>query len=154
MIQKAIFALTSMALLSCTGCLSSNRIVGSNLHEEGAWYGELGITGHLNEVVIRSGSTITKLSVLGDANKITVEERVSLGKIEIWGENNLVSIPQRLVVRINKYGSGTRIHRREAGESISFPIVEADQPYSPEIIEDPANDGEFAPAPEAEDDLE
>ena len=145
MIQKTVFALAGVALLACTGCFSSNRIVGSNLHEESSWYGELGITGHLNEVVIRSGSTITKLSILGDANKVTVEDRVSLGKIEVWGENNEISIPNRLVVRVNKWGDGTRIHRRQPGEMPEFGMLEPVETLEPETIEQPVGEGYAEP---------
>ncbi len=111
---KMLIALTA-ALLIATGC--SNRIVGSELTEDGHWYGELGITGHTNNIIIRAPSELTKLSVIGDANRIFVEDRVTLGKIEVWGSDNTISIPERLVVRINQWGKRTRIVRRPWGQS-------------------------------------
>ncbi len=112
--RKVLIAL-SMASLALTGC--SNRIVGSELTEDGHWYGELGITGHTDNIIIRAPSELTKLSVIGDANRIFVEDRVTLGKIEVWGSDNVISIPQRLVVRINQWGKRTQIVRRPWGQT-------------------------------------
>jgi hypothetical protein len=110
--KTSLIGLAAVVLLAATGC--GNRIVGHNLKEEGHWYGELGITGHLNEVTIKSRSELTKLSIIGDANHVIVEDRTVLGKIEVWGENNTISIPERLVVRINQWGKGTQVIRRPA----------------------------------------
>lgn len=99
--------------LSVAGC-ASNAIVGHQLTQRDHWYGQLGITGHLNKVTVLRDSRLTRLSIIGDANTVTVEDDATLGKIEIWGQNNTVSIPASLVVRESVVGKGNQIIRRPA----------------------------------------
>jgi len=148
-----LLAVAALALPAGSGCIASNRIVGHRIHEAAAWYGELGITGHLNEITIRSGSRLNKLSLIGDGNYVIVEEGVTLGKIEIWGENNIVSVPQSLVIRKNVSGSKSVVVPRAPGEApprrTSAPPPTA-QPMAEEPAEElPAETSEPpAPAPE------
>jgi len=107
-------ALTATLFLAA-GCSSTNRIVGHEMIEAGHWYGELGITGHLNKITVEPRSRLTKLSIFGDANQVDVENNVALGKIEIYGENNVVTIPEHLVVRVAQIGDGNRVVRRGSG---------------------------------------
>lgn len=124
---------------SATGCVASNRIVGHRIHQSGTWYGELGITGHLNEITILRGSRLNKLSIIGDGNFVVVEDHVTLGKVEIWGENNTVSIPGELVVRKNIAGSRSVVVPRAPGEppptragvAATQPPVEETPPETP-----------------------
>lgn len=127
--KTSLIALAATMLTAATGCFSANRIVGHELRQVGRWYGELGITGHLNEVTIQSRSRLTKLSIIGDANHVMVEDHATLAKIEIWGENNTVSIPAHLVVRVNQVGKGSRVIRRP-GET-EAPIEPAMETYAP-----------------------
>ncbi len=134
----------SLLLLLAAGC-SSNRIVGSELTEEGHWQGELGITGHLNRIIVRQPSNLTKLSIIGDANRVFVEDHVPLGKIEVWGSDNVISIPQHLVVRVNQIGKRTQVVRRPRGMTPEEFFESA--PFAPpagEIAEPPASE----PAPD------
>jgi len=117
MSRRSLTALAATIFLATLGC-SSNRIIGHNLKQVGRWWGELGITGHLNEITVQSGSRLTKLSIIGDANQVVIEEHATLGKIEVWGGNNTVSIPEHLVVRMNQVGKGTRIIRRPHAASL------------------------------------
>ena len=109
-----LIAATSTLLLVAAGC-GSNRIVGSNLTEEGHWYGVVGITGSQNDITIREPSELTKLSIIGDMNKVYVDDHVPLAKVEIWGRNNAISIPDRLIIRSNQIGKETIITRRPSG---------------------------------------
>lgn len=125
--NKVLIVASALCLLSAFGCNSTNRLVGHYLNETGHWYGELGITGNINNVTVQTGSTLNKLSIIGDGNKVDVQERVTLGKIEIWGEGNTVTIPDYLVVRVAAFGQGNEIIRRSPqGE----PILETpEEPY-------------------------
>ncbi len=105
-----------LLLFGASGCVASNRIVGHKIQQDGAWYGEFGITGHLNEITVLSGSRLQKLSVIGDGNFVVVQDGVTLGKIEIWGENNFVSVPTDLIVRKNISGSKSLVVPRAPGE--------------------------------------
>jgi hypothetical protein len=140
MIRTALCASVALTVLAATGCASANRIVGHNLKEVGQWYGELGVTGHLNEITIRSGSRLTKLSIIGDANHVVVEDQTTLGKIEVWGSNNTISIPEDLVVRVNQVGKGTQIVRRPPAASAE-PVME---PAAVPTFEEPAGSAEGA----------
>lgn len=143
--NTALIVVAALVLMGASGCSSTNRIVGHYLTQTGHWYGELGITGNINNVTVQTGSTLTKLSIIGDGNKVDVEDRVTLGKIEIWGERNTVSIPEYLVVRVAAFGVGNQIIRRTpAGE----PVLETpDEPF--EQLQ-PTEDFSRAPAPPAE----
>ena len=134
MIRTSLIALAASLLLAATGCNSANRVVGHDLRQVGHWYGELGITGHLNQITVQSGSRLTRLSIIGDANHVVIEDQTTLGKIEVWGENNTISIPEQLVVRVNQVGKGTQIIRRprETGTP-----AEAEPPAEPA---EPADD--------------
>jgi hypothetical protein len=130
-----LIALAAAAALVATGCTSSNRIVGDKMTHAGHWYGELGVTGHLNNVRVHSQSRLTKLSIIGDANKVMVEDDTTLGKIEVWGQNNTISVPEDLIVRVHEVGSGTQIIRRPAG---SAPVFEQPVARSTGQIEAPS----------------
>lgn len=139
--------MTSVAVLS--GCATDNRIVGNRLIQTGHWYGNMGITGALNNVTIEQRSRITKLSIVGDANVVTVEDNVTLGKVEVWGNNNTLSIPERLgrFVRFSQVGRNTIVQRTPSGEQVISPREPIDS--SPETIErpQPMEQSEPAPAP-------
>jgi hypothetical protein len=104
-------AVLSAVLFTVTGC-ASNAIVGHRLTRESDWFGQLGVTGHLNKVTIRGVSRLTRLSVIGDANTIVVEDGATLGKIEIWGANNTISLPENLVIREAIMGKTNKLIRR------------------------------------------
>ncbi|MFQ5806034.1 MAG: hypothetical protein ACE5I3_06255 [Phycisphaerae bacterium] len=152
MTRTSLTTLAATMVLAATGC-ASNRIVGHNLKQVGRWYGELGITGHLNEITVQSRSRLTKLSIIGDANHVVVEDHATLGKIEIWGENNTVSVPGYLVVRSNQVGKGTRIIRRPRETSTPARAAakrhappgpaEAEHPVEPAV--EPPNEESNAP---------
>jgi hypothetical protein len=149
MSKTLLSALTAAVLVAVTGCASTNRIVGHKLKEVGHWYGELGITGHLNEVTVRSQSRLTTLSIIGDGNTVVVEDRSTLAKIEIWGGNNTISIPDNLVVRVSQVGKGNQIIRRkpEPSAPLREPVTEA----APKMHMPPETVEEEPPAqPEAE----
>lgn len=149
MSKTVLIALAAAVLAAVTGCASTNRIVGHKLKEAGQWYGELGITGHLNEVTVRSQSRLTTLSVIGDGNTVVVEERSTLAKIEIWGGNNMISIPDNLVVRVSQVGKGNQITRRKPGPAA--PMREPATEAAPKMYVPPEPVGEEPPAqPEAE----
>jgi len=94
-----------------TGC-ASNSIVGDELAHQDDWFGDLGITGHVNKVTVQGDSRLTRLSIIGDANTVVVDDGATLGKIEIFGENNSISVPAGLVVRESILGKGNEIIRR------------------------------------------
>ncbi len=103
------------------GCvLHNNRIVGSSMSQASDWYGELGVTGHLNRVEVKSPSDLTKLSILGDGNVIYVQPRVTLGKVEVWGANNKIYVPARLIIRSNLVGHGSEIIRLAPGQYVNL----------------------------------
>ena len=142
MTRTSLTAMTAALLLTTTGCLSSNRVVGNELTEIGRWYGELGITGHLNRITVQSRSCLTKLSIIGDANKVEIEDGVTLAKIEVWGENNVVTVAPHLIVRVNQVGDGNRVVRRAPASG-----APADQPLSGNTSEVylPSEEFEFEP---------
>ena len=116
--NRLIVCLTVAAVANCVGC--SNRIVGNNITQANTWQGELGITGHLNDVTIKTGSNLTKLSVVGDANKIHVMERVTLGHVEVWGQRNKIYVPEYLVIRESVVGNGSEVIRVQPGAPRDF----------------------------------
>ena len=107
-----------VALLMLAGC-ASNAIIGSQLAQENHWYGELGVTGHLNKLTVLGESQLTRLSVLGDANTIVVQDDATLAKIEICGENNTISVPENLVIRESILGKGNQVIRRPMGWKVA-----------------------------------
>lgn len=155
MIRTSLVALAAATLLAATGCTSANRIVGKNLTQVGHWYGELGISGHLNKITVQSQSRLTKLSILGDGNEVVIEDHVTLGKIEIWGANNTVSIPTQLVVCVNQVGDGSRVIRRPAEVDTAETTVEApaDTEAAAEPTPEPAAETS-PPAAEPDQDVE
>jgi|GEM_PF-6813707 len=145
MIRTCLILSTAVLLLGAVGCSSTNRIVGHNLTQVGQWYGELGVTGDNNNVVVQTGSRLTKLSIIGVGNIIDVDDQCSLGKVEIWGDRNCVTIPANLVVRIAQVGPGNQIKRRPPAK-----IVTAQEPSEPpyEELQTPENEPPEAPAAE------
>lgn len=107
--RSACMGLCLLTLGLASGCINNNRIVASRVSQANTWYGELGITGHGNDITIQSGSDLTRLSIIGDFNKVRVEPRSTLGKIEIWGKDCKVYVPARMVIRKNVVGHGSEI---------------------------------------------
>jgi len=126
-------AVLAVVLLMLAGC-ASNAIVGNQLTQENHWYGELGISGHLNKLTVLGDSRLTRLSVIGDANTIVVQDDATLAKIEICGKNNTISVPENLVIRESIWGEGNRVVRRP----VSWKVAEEAQPEPPPGI--PASD--------------
>lgn len=131
--SKGAWVFTIGCLLACSGCTSTNRIVGREGVHASDWYGELGVTGHVNQVTVKSGSRLDKLSIIGDMNKIFVEDRVVLAKVEVWGENNEISIPEWLIVRDYRVGKNNRIVRRTDRGTVDIAspdaeVIEGQQP--------------------------
>jgi hypothetical protein len=143
MTRTPLIALAAAALLAATGCSSTNRIVGHNLTQTGHWYGELGITGNLNNITVQTGSRLTKLSILGDGNVVTLEDRCSLGKVELWGEANTVNIPDHLVVRIAQVGPGNQIVRHGTAPDTS--ALPAPSELAAESVEQPTGTDQATP---------
>lgn len=133
----AALGLVSAALTGCGG--PSNRIVGNRLERSGQWFGDLGVTGHLNKVTVENGSRIRKLSIVGNANEVALQDDVTCGKIEVWGADNVVIVPDDLILRDNQVGHRSRIVRRPAswkqpgGSITTYQRIEAaeDYPYAP-----------------------
>ena len=130
--NTALIAASVILFGSLLGC-GSNRIVGHSLTQTGHWYGELGITGHLNNITVEKGSTLTKLSIIGDGNTVDIADGCTLGKIELWGDRNTVDIPGHLVVRVAEVGDGNKIIRRGLNaaskpERIEEPFEEIEEP--------------------------
>ncbi len=134
------FAALAVALAALSGCGGpSNRIVGNRLERSGQWFGDLGVTGHLNKVTIENGSRIRKLSIVGNANEVALQDDVTCGKIEVWGADNVVIVPDDLILRDNQVGHRSRIVRRPAnwkqpvGTITTYQRIEAaeDYPYAP-----------------------
>ncbi len=138
--MNRVLALTvvPVALLMLAGC-ASNAIIGSQLAQENHWYGELGVTGHLNKLTVLGESQLTRLSVLGDANTIVVQDDATLAKIEICGENNTISVPENLVIRESIWGEGNQIIRRPMGWKVA-----ADTELEPPTDAQAADTGETA----------
>lgn len=131
MMKNAILACATVAVLLSVGCTSTQRIAQSNGSLEAKYFGELGITGHVNTVRVQSGSKLDKLSIIGDGNKVFVDEHVILAKIEIWGGSNEVSIPNSLIVREYIVGMGSTIVRREPVIPSLAPQPALEEIYAP-----------------------
>lgn len=112
--QASGLLLGSLLLVLASGCSGDNRIVGHELRQEGRWYGDFGVVGNLNNITIKTGSSLSTLKVVGDGNKIFVEDHVPCGKVEIWGANNEVSVPEGLRLRQAIVGNGNNVIRRPA----------------------------------------
>lgn len=113
MIKAAYLTAAALTLALATACVpTDNRIVDKLGLHRGSYFGELGVSGNQNEVIIDRRSRLTKLSIIGDDNNITVEAGATLGKIEIWGVRNTISVPEHLLVRVNQIGEGNTIERR------------------------------------------
>lgn len=127
----------SAGLVVLSGCATDNRIVGNRLTQSGHWYGNMGITGTLNNVTIEERSRINRLSIVGDANIVNVDENVTMGKIEVWGNNNTISLPERLArfVRFSQVGKNTIVQRNGQGTQAVSPREAIDT--SPEVLERP-----------------
>lgn len=113
MIKNAFLACAAVTVLLSVGCTSTQRIAQSGGNYSDKYFGELGITGHVNTVRVLAGSKLDKLSIIGDGNKVFVEDHVILGKVEIWGGNDEVSIPKSLIIREYIVGHGSAIVRRD-----------------------------------------
>jgi hypothetical protein len=129
-----------VALLMFAGC-ASNAIIGDQLTQEDQWYGELGVTGHLNKLTVLGESQLTRLSVIGDANTIVVQDDATLAKIEIFGENNTISVPENLVIRESILGKGNQVIRRP----MSWKVAADTEPQPPPS--EPAGDTEETDEP-------
>lgn len=131
MIKNAFLACASVAVLLSVGCTSTQRIAQSNGSYEAKYFGELGVTGHVNTVTIQRGSKLDKLSIIGDGNKIFVDDHVVLAKIEIWGGDNEVSIPRTLIVREYIVGQRSAIVRRDVQAPPLQPQPGLEEIYAP-----------------------
>lgn len=155
--KKAACVVLALGLLSMgVGCGQSNRVVGSRLVKQEQYFGDLGVTGHLNQITVLRGSDLVKLSVIGDANQINIDEYVTLGKVEVWGSDNVISVPEHLVIRQSSVGNRTTILRRPRGMAVDARFAPAEKAKRPgvEAAEDsgrparpPEGDGGTAPAP-------
>jgi len=132
-----------LALVPLGGCVTGNRIVANKTVQSSRWYGELGITGHLNEITVQSGSNLTKLSIIGNFNTVHVMDHVRLGKVEIWGQDNKVYIPQGLLIRESIIGHGSEIVRVAPSEP--QPRATPTETFQPEP---PPEEVKFEPATE------
>jgi hypothetical protein len=141
--NTALIAASVLLLGSVFGCSSTNRVVGHSLTQTGHWYGELGITGHLNNITVQSGSTLNLLSIIGDGNKVDIADGCTLGKIELWGEYNIVTIPGHIVLRVAEVGRGNKIIRR--GVDLEAKPVVPEEPF--EQIEKPVGTPTGQPKP-------
>ena len=139
--------LTLLALtLPLAGCLASNRIVGNNIVQAGDWYGELGITGHLNQITVQAPSDLTKLSVIGDANVVNVMPHVTLGKVEVWGQRNKIYIPARLIIRSHIIGDGSEIIRLQPGQTTPSLPAEGNGTYNRPLANPPTEPQPLPPS--------
>ncbi|MFO0838834.1 MAG: hypothetical protein U1D55_09930 [Phycisphaerae bacterium] len=112
--MKTKFAVVSIALLlGNVGC-AYNAMVGNRVTRSGVFYGEVGITGYNNDVIIERESRMMKLSLIGDGNKVFIQDDVRLPRIEFWGSNNEVSVPDYMYdgIRTNNVGKFNTIIKR------------------------------------------
>ncbi len=100
----------SIAALA-TGCAGGAATVGSGVTRAEQFYGDLGITGHENNIHVLRGSQVRRLSIIGDRNQIKFDAGCTLGKVEIWGEENTITVPAYLVIRRSIIGHGNTIVR-------------------------------------------
>lgn len=124
--------LTSVALAFLSGCGMEMRVVAHSTETNKQWFGDMGITGHLNKVTVATGSRVQKLSIAGDGNTVFVEDNVTLSKVEIFGENNHISVPERLIIRDSIFGKGNVIERRPR-------VIDAARPTRTRIMSLPEN---------------
>lgn len=126
--MKRLLSATVMlgALLGATGC-AYNTLWGSNSVSTGKFFGDLGLPGNGNTVMVQDGSRLVKLSFLGDANTVTVANDAVVLKIEFFGKDNTVSVPENLVIRVTGIGRGNQVIRRPimASETLYTPL----EPY-------------------------
>lgn len=108
--KLAATGLTLMILATVSGC-ATTALVGDKMTHTGRYHGSVRITGHLNELNIEAGSTLTKLSILGDGNVVHVDPDSTLAKIDIFGGNNRIYVPENLIVRFDQIGRGNRVIR-------------------------------------------
>lgn len=138
--------LAAMMTAAC-GCSATSHMVAHRTVTNKQWFGDAGVTGHLNNVIVQAGSHVTKFSIIGDGNKVYFEEGTTLGKIEIWGENNVISVPAVLYVRDSRVGHGNIVEHRARGALSQYRDVgPAEHPYAekrpaaeaPEPVDAPA----------------
>jgi hypothetical protein len=103
-------ALAAGLALVNMGC-APNPMVGHNMVMSQQYFGDVGITGHGNNLTVLPGSRLHKLSLIGDNNTITLQDDVTVWKIEFWGKGNTVSVPEYLSVRTNDVGANQIIRR-------------------------------------------
>lgn len=125
--------LSGVVVLLGVGCGQSNRVVGDRLIKNEQYFGDLGVTGHLNQITVLRGSDLVKLSVIGDANQINIDEGVTLGKVEVWGSDNVIAVPEHLVIRQNSVGNRTTIMRRPRGVPLGAHFAPAEKPRRPAV---------------------
>ena len=113
--MKKIWLGTSLmlGLLAYTAGCAQNARLGNSGQWTGQYFGDVGVVGHGNTLLIQRGSRVWKLSIQGDNNFVTVEEGVTLNRIEFWGNGNTVSIPENLMIRETEIG-GNQVIRRHA----------------------------------------
>jgi len=134
------------ALLLVGGC-AVNATVGHQSTRSGVWFGDLGVTGHGNNLTVQRGSRLHKISFIGDNNTVTCEDDVLVSHIEFWGSNNTITIPAGLLIRVTEVGKGNTVIRRpERWTRYEEGIGEPEQVTPPPAA--PAPSVEPTPVPE------
>lgn len=131
--MKAVFlSVVAAGLLASLGC-AKNPIVGRGITMREQYFGDVGLTGHDQNITIARGSKVRKLSILGHNNSITVEDEVTIYRVEFWGSGNVLTLPEHLSVRIDNVGTNQIVRRpREPRASLYVPPAEpVTEPVTP-----------------------
>ncbi|MFH1746822.1 MAG: hypothetical protein ABIG44_07225 [Planctomycetota bacterium] len=133
--SKIVLAILTLGVATLvTGC-AHNSVVAHESTRVGTFFGDLGITGHNNNLTVLHGSRLNKISFIGDNNTVMIEEGVTLGQIEFWGINNTVNLPESLMVRLTEVGRDNKVIRHT---STWDPDAEHDTVYIPQTTSTPA----------------
>lgn len=126
--KKLVVASWMSLLLLPGGCgMSHNDVVAGNEGvKSGQFFGNVGIVGRGNRVVVERGSRLWKYSIAGDNNTVEFEEGTTLNKLELWGQGNVVSVPENMVFRVNEVGNNQIIRR-----PVTKAVVEEPAPLGP-----------------------
>lgn len=145
-------ALATGLVLASTGC-APNPLVGNSMVMSQQYFGDVGITGHGNNLTVLPGSRLHKLSLIGDNNTVTLQDDVTVWKIEFWGKGNTVSVPEYLSVRTNDVGANQIIRRPDNPVAMTR-TIEPPPTYTPPPAEQPpAGQPAVQPPPKPADDL-
>jgi hypothetical protein len=103
--------LAGLLVAAGTGC-AANPVVGTRGNVQAQQYfGDVGVTGHNQNVTLLTGSRVRKLSILGDRNTVTVQDEVTIYRVEFWGSGNTISIPEHLSLRVDDIGNNQILRR-------------------------------------------